>query len=531
MKNFNLFIVLVLSILFVGCQQDDSSTAFIANAEEAIVTDVMFGISDDNSGDVTITPLGNNVLSFDVFFGDDTINPVTVINGESVEHTYASEGIYEITVLAYNAIGEISEYKEDLEVSFKAPENLTFQVIPDNNDFLTYSIQADADFATYIEVYFGEFANEFIQIAPGDTATYTYQTEGEYSITIIAYSGGAAVTQDMGTIDVSIPQELEITFDDPDAMYTFNTFGGNQTVTVVDNPDVFGNLSPKAVQWVDGSPSEVWAGAAMSLTNSINFGEGTTISMKVWSPSAGTLFKLKIESLADANSAVEIDVLTTTTNAWEVLTYDFSTTDYVTQFATNPANNLVIFPNFGVDGGNVTYYIDNIVQGEQSLDTVLPILPIDFESSAGTFNLFGFGGSATEDVVGQVVNNPDASGINTSSKVGTLNKPVDAEVFAGVAIPLRDGYAIDFSGSTLISVDVWSPRSGIPVLLKIENSAGDAAEIEVMTTQSNSWETLTYDLNNAPGFNSSIDYTQVDLFFDFGTAGMGEVFYFDNIRQ
>ncbi|MBW1297103.1 hypothetical protein [Aquimarina litoralis] len=530
MKKNKLVLALMLLTLFISCQQDDSNTAFIENAEEASVSDVLFSIADDNSGEVTITPLGSNVTSFELFFGDDDTNSVFLTNGESAKHTY-TEGTYEITVLAYNTIGQITEYKESLDVFFRAPENLTFQVIPDNTDFLTYSVQANADFATYIEVYFGEFTNEFIQIAPGDTATYTYQAEGSYNLTIIAYSGGAAITQDMGTIDVFAPQELEITFDDPNGMYTFNTFGGNQTVTVIDNPDVVGNLSPKAVQWIDGSPSEVWAGAAMSLENSINFGEGTIFTMKVWSPNAGIPFRIKIESLDDANLAVELDAFTTTTNAWEVLTYDFAATDYATQFANNPANNLVIFPNFGTDGGDITYFIDNIIQGDQSLDVVLPILPMDFESSAGTFNLFGFGGSPTEDAVGQVIDNPDMSGINTSSRVASLNKPVGSEVWSGVAIPLRDNYSIDFSSSTLISVDVWSPRAGIPVLFKVENAAGDAAEISVMTTAANTWHTLTYDLNNAPGFNSSIEYTQVDLFFDFGTAGMGEVFYFDNIRQ
>ncbi|WP_299441485.1 hypothetical protein [uncultured Aquimarina sp.] len=530
MKKVKIAVMITFLVVFLGCQQDDSSTAFIGDAEEASVSDVLFSISDDNSGDVTIRPLGTNVLSFELFFGDENTNSVFLTNGESAQHTYA-EGTYEVTVLAYNAIGQITEYKESIDVSFKAPENLTFQVIPDPNNFLTYSVQADADFATYIEVYFGEFTGEFVQISPGDIVSHTYQAEGEYPITIIAYSGGAAVTQDMGTIEVLAPQELEITFDDPDETYTFNTFGGNQTVTIVDNPDVFGNLSPKAVQWIDGSPSEVWAGAAISLSNGINFGSGTTFSMKVWSPSAGTPFKLKFESLADPSSAVEVDVLTTTTNAWEVLTYDFSTTDYAAQFASNAANNMVVFPNFGADGGDVTYYIDNIIQGEQTLDEVLPILPIDFESSAGTFNLFGFGGTATEDAVGQVIDNPDISGINTSTRVATLNKPAGSEVWSGVAIPLREGYSIDFTSSTMISVDVWVPRAGIPILFKVENGTGDAAEISVMATQANTWHTLTFDLSSAPGFNSSIAYTQVDLFFDFGTAGMGEVFYFDNIRQ
>lgn len=530
MKKISLILTILLAVLYIGCQQDDNSTAFIANADQAEVTDVMFTIADDNSGDVTITPLGNNVLSFEVFFGDDSTSSVTIDNGESVDHNYQSEGVYEITILAYNIIGQITAYKENLEVSFKAPENLTFQIAGDPTDFFTYSVTADADFAAYIQVFFGEFDGEFIQIAPGDTAVYTYQAEGTYELSVIAYSGGAAVLEDMGTIVVQQPQELEITFDDPMATYTFNTFGGNQSVTVIDNPDMVGNLSPKVAEWVDGSPSEVWAGAAMSLDQGISFDSGTTFSMKVWSPNPGITFKLKFESLADASLAVEVDQVTTTSNAWEVLIFDFSGTDYATQFASNPADNLVIFPNFGVDGGDVTYYIDNIIQGAQILDVVRPILPVDFESSATQYDMFGFGGSSTEDVVAQVIDNPDTM-VNTSARVARINKPMDAEVFAGVAIPLRDGYSIDFSTTTMISIDVWSPRAGIPVLLKIENTIGDAAEIEVNTTQANGWQTLTFDMSNASGFNSSIEYSQVVLFFDFGTSGMGEIFYFDNIRQ
>ncbi|MGB0929781.1 MAG: T9SS type A sorting domain-containing protein, partial [Chitinophagales bacterium] len=69
---------------------------------------------------------------------------------------------------------------------------------------------------------------------------------------------------------------------------------------------------------------------------------------------------------------------------------------------------------------------------------------------------------------------------------------------------------------------VWSPLANIPVLLKLENTAGGpTTEVSVNTTTSMQWETLEYDFSNDPAFNVANTYDRVVIFFDFGTEYNG----------
>ena len=87
-------------------------------------------------------------------------------------------------------------------------------------------------------------------------------------------------------------------------------------------------------------------------------------------------------------------------------------------------------------------------------------------------------------------------------------------------------------------MDVWSPRAGTPILLKLEDSstntgsgASTFAEVSVSSTQAGTWETLYFDMTGANGgFATTTTYDAVVVFPDFGTNGGGETFYFDNIE-
>ncbi len=166
-------------------------------------------------------------------------------------------------------------------------------------------------------------------------------------------------------------------------------------------------------------------------------------------------------------------------------------------------------------------------------------LPLTFDSDAIEYQTFGFGapdGSSAIPV--SVIDNPDASGENASSQVLSIEKVVGAQVWAGVAMPLAS--VIDFSGSPMLFATVWSPRAGVPFLLKVEdtNSAPDAngnpsviAEVIGTTTTANAWEVLAFDMSTHSGFAIENRYNQVVFFPDFGTEGMGETFFVDNIGQ
>ena len=145
------------------------------------------------------------------------------------------------------------------------------------------------------------------------------------------------------------------------------------------------------------------------------------------------------------------------------------------------------------------------------------VLPVDFEKDAVPFD--SFGGSNFEQTA-----NPKPSGINTSAKVGKTVK--GGEVWAGNVVTLSQ--KIDFSKGTSFRMKVYSPVKGV-ARFKIEK-AGDAAvfkEVDAPITQTNTWEELTFELGNLP----SDTYSVMAIFFDFGNAGNGNTFYFDDIIQ
>ena len=111
--------------------------------------------------------------------------------------------------------------------------------------------------------------------------------------------------------------------------------------------------------------------------------------------------------------------------------------------------------------------------------------------------------------------------------VGNLTKAGGSEVWAGSFLTIDA--PIDFSGSTTMTIDTWSPKSGINVLMKLENlDDGDIfQEVQVQNTVSDQWETLTFDFS---AIDQSQTYQKIVIFFDFGNAGDDSKYYFDNIN-
>ncbi|MBO3118019.1 T9SS type A sorting domain-containing protein [Winogradskyella sp. DF17] len=149
-------------------------------------------------------------------------------------------------------------------------------------------------------------------------------------------------------------------------------------------------------------------------------------------------------------------------------------------------------------------------------------LPINFEGDITTSDFVDFaGGTAT------VVPNPSLSGINTSSTVGQIVRDGET-IFAGSKILLTDN--LDFSVLTKISMKVYTTApAGTVVKLKLENQGAVAADVNVTTTVSGTWETLEWILVGTPNTANEIVFM-----FDFGNIGDGSstsTFYFDDVEQ
>lgn len=172
-----------------------------------------------------------------------------------------------------------------------------------------------------------------------------------------------------------------------------------------------------------------------------------------------------------------------------------------------------------VSGGAATSTITRTIN---IVDPV--VLPLSFESSTLNYNFINFDGG-----VSTRIDNPQQSGINTSSKVVRMVKNA-GQVWGGSVIPLST--AIDFSANKIFRMKVFSPRVGARILLKVENAtnSGINFEKEVLTTEANQWEDLVFDYS---AINTTNQYHNIVLIFDLGTMGDGSpnfTFLYDDIR-
>jgi hypothetical protein len=150
------------------------------------------------------------------------------------------------------------------------------------------------------------------------------------------------------------------------------------------------------------------------------------------------------------------------------------------------------------------------------------LLPVNFESPTLNYSFVNFGGSVTT-----VINNPDITAANNSAKVARMVKGNGSETWAGSFIELSN--PINFTTFQKLKIKSWSPAVGKTIRMKIENSTNPAVflELDKTTTVANAWEELIFDFT---GVVSSNNYQKIVLFYDFGNAGTGSTYYFDNIE-
>ncbi|GAB3337088.1 hypothetical protein GCM10027429_21160 [Marivirga atlantica] len=128
------------------------------------------------------------------------------------------------------------------------------------------------------------------------------------------------------------------------------------------------------------------------------------------------------------------------------------------------------------------------VTKEVTVSSTPKLLPLTWENDNIQFGEFG--GS-----VFSVIDNPDPTGANTSTRVGEFVKGTEFS-FAGLAMLLDE--PVDFSENTTLSMKVWSPVT-TNVLLKLE-VAGDPdtfTQVEASIPTAEQWVELTFDFSGA----------------------------------
>ncbi len=163
-----------------------------------------------------------------------------------------------------------------------------------------------------------------------------------------------------------------------------------------------------------------------------------------------------------------------------------------------------------------------------------PFSDISFDSPTVNYTLTGFAGAEDS----QVVNDPTG----VANKVARVVRSASAETFAGTVVgtvgALTVGRIPFDKDNTRMSVRVYSPAAGIPVRVKVEDTANSSrsVETEVLTTIANGWETLIFDFAEpapgTPSLNLDYDYARLIVFFNFGASGAAAgagTYYFDDV--
>ncbi len=356
---------LIYSIAFLGalalgsCSKEDGlddDLSFLSSAASADASKI-FDVSNDNSGNVKITPLGTGVSSFVVNYGHGTGAgaSATVLPGYSTSHSYP-EGTYTVVIDAKDIAGKVTSTSYPLTLTYRAPENLDVTIGSDAR------IKATAKYASSFLVYYGDVANEAgTPLAVGaELPAHIYPAGGPYVLKVVAKSGGVATTTYTKTL-FGFP----IDFENAAVDYFFGTFG-NVVFTKVANPSATGlNTSAMVGKYVKPTGAPSWSGTYSPLNIPANMAHGKKIKVLVFNPDPANIGKrLNIEleagvsaSSAPANGIAVLKAPITTSGAWEELVFDFGTIAAVP--ATSRFGQLVLRFNDNADGLNETIYVDN----------------------------------------------------------------------------------------------------------------------------------------------------------------------------
>lgn len=314
-------------------------------------------------------------------------------------------------------------------------------------------------------------------------------------------------------VPTSLPIDFESSIVTTDFTNEFGAIG-----TVIPNPQIDAiNGSATVGQFVrsGGAP---WARSKIILTEFMDYSTLSSISMKVYTDApVGTILKFKVES-TESGAANERDAFTTVSGGWATYTWDFA--------GDPPVYNVITlmlgYGSIGDASPSSTFLIDDIEQVAGPPPPPMFSLPINFEDNVSTGDFLDFDGAGTT-----VVSNPVMTAGNPSDSVAVMVRN-GGQPWAGSKLFLENN--LDFSSMGFLSMKVFtSAPVGTTMKLKLEGENGAETEVDVATTVSGEWETLSWDFTGQPA-----DFNSLVFMFDFGAVGdssLSSTFLFDDVEQ
>ena len=308
------------------------------------------------------------------------------------------------------------------------------------------------------------FASSDPTVATVDAAgIVTGVAEGKATITARHTATGKTSTAAVSVTAPIVSGFPPITFDTPGIAYTLTGFGGAEDSTLAPDPVGGSNMVAKVVK---SATAELWAGTTVSTkANSavprIPFtATETKMTVRVYSPKAGIVVRLKVEDAADPTRSVETEAATTKANAWETLTFDFAkpvagTAPLNLAYTYNKISIFFAFGTTGAAGGAGTYYFDDVtfVSGSSgNTGTCAAPNCTDFSAAGIGFGVFENPGGGTV----ELAKDPkDAA----NDVVKFVKKTGDNEYF-GTTITGLAGPATLTATDKTVTLRVFSPAVG-----------------------------------------------------------------------
>lgn len=372
--------------------------------------------------------------------------------------------------------------------------------------------------------------------ATGATAMATYPFAGDYEVTLtVQNSGGSA----------SSTQTITIAQDDPtlvnNPLYTLLTGGSSKTWAVDSASAAHFGVGPDPIGAAGNYPE--WYAAAINEKigadmyndrytfhlNGFGFDQKTGGGVYVNTEHAGIppyddttaspvgdFIAYIGDQMGETWSLSEGNDTTLSVTGNAMIGYWAGTRTY--KVISIEENELWLsFVDTKASDPGLTWYVRLVPEGYNSNPNPAQdwSLPMDFETEEPVWNVFDATGY-------QYINNPDMSGINTSSRVLELTH--GNQTYSGMFVNLEN--KLDFSSQSMVKLKIWSADTGT-FRLKIENSSNPQSfvEVDASITQTNTWEELSFDFSGAPS-----DLDRIVIFPGWGTT-TPDIYYIDDIKQ
>ena len=501
-KIKNTYKILLALLVFVACTEELTDLSFTENIALPTNVSAAYNITQDNSGLVTITPSAEGATYFDIHFGDATLDPANVNQGEKVEHTY-EEGTYSVKVVAFNIKGESTEVVQELMVSFRAPENLVATVENDPAVSKQVNINATADFASMYEFHSGEtgVTQPVATGNIGETISYQYTTPGTYSIKVVAKGGAVETTEYTADFEVTeILAPIVAAANPPNrvAADVISIFSDAYTDVILEELPT--SWSSSGFEPTTVASDNIWkltnldfVGMVTNYTNGIDVSSMEKLHIDYWVPD-GTTNELLVKIVNTIDGGEDIESLGTTVGgSWQSI--DIDMTGFDGGDLTNKEKiTQILIDSEGTAG---VVYIDNFYFYKAPSATGSPVIYDDFE---GNGNITTWAGDAAD--LNTSLANPFQTGINTSATV--LEYDDTGGQYANVRFDANSN--LNMATDNTFTLKIYVPSSSVSgsqpnqISLKLQDgTAGEpwTTQTEIIKTIAlDVWQEVTFDFVN-----------------------------------